>query len=104
IIASLKGEIYILDEPTIKYRQHANNSIGANLKSYKSDFYLKIKKIKRFKKDYMVIKNQLLDIIKNIEIDNKIINSKINDFIKLEKSCFFKKYFKAIKIIFKESI
>lgn len=36
LITSLYGKVVFLNEPTVKYRQHGNNQIGANKRKYES--------------------------------------------------------------------
>ena len=47
IIAAEKGKIVYIDKPTIKYRQHASNSVGAK----KMDFSLLTQKLKKDERD-----------------------------------------------------
>ncbi|MDY5105722.1 MAG: glycosyltransferase family 2 protein [Actinobacillus minor] len=48
IIASLFGKIYFIDKPTILYRQHAKNEVGAK----KFNFSYIISKLSKFKENY----------------------------------------------------
>ncbi|MGL5964771.1 MAG: glycosyltransferase family 2 protein [Cetobacterium sp.] len=103
IIASLKGEIYFLNETTIKYRQHGKNTVGANLQKKKNGFYLKFKKIRSFKKNILIIKNQLQNILENIEVEDTEVKNKTSNFLKVEKNVLIK-YSNYFKIIKKETI
>lgn len=50
IVAALFGNIYFLDKPLHYYRQHSNNTIGANNKENNS-FLIRIKKVLNYKKN-----------------------------------------------------
>ena len=65
LIASALGKIEYLNEPTILYRQHGNNEVGA--KDYKSLSFLKsrLKNIKKSKETYKIISLQAEFLLKN---------------------------------------
>lgn len=65
LIASAFGEIEFLNEPTILYRQHGNNEVGA--KDYRSVSFLmgKLKNLKKAKETYKIISLQAEFLLKN---------------------------------------
>lgn len=65
LIASAFGEIEFLNEPTILYRQHGNNEVGA--KDYRSLSFLmgKLKNLKKTKETYKIISLQAEFLLKN---------------------------------------
>ncbi|MGL5972186.1 MAG: glycosyltransferase family 2 protein [Oscillospiraceae bacterium] len=61
LICSCFGIVHFIDKPTILYRQHENNTVGAkeNIKTVNiSNIYKYIKDIKKIKKNYLGIINQ----------------------------------------------
>ena len=65
LIASAFGKIEFLNEPTILYRQHGNNEVGA--KDYKSLSFLigRLKKISKAKETYKIISLQAQFLLEN---------------------------------------
>lgn len=89
IIASLKGKIEYLNEPTILYRQHGKNDIGA--KKYNLIYFLEkfLKNRKEIKLKNEQVKYQIEEIITKLECDDKI-KKEVVKYIEL-KNIFFKK-------------
>ncbi|MGL4653517.1 glycosyltransferase family 2 protein [Cetobacterium sp.] len=91
IIASLKGRIEYLTEPTILYRQHGKNDVGAQ--EYYSSMLKKIKKSKEIKKNMYKVNNQLDNILKVLYIENEDLKKELRQFIKLSQSnVYYRKY------------
>lgn len=91
IIASLIGKIEYITEPTILYRQHGNNDVGA--KGYSQTILKKIKNFKKIKNEIYKINGQLEIIVKNIKINDFELQKKLNQFINLpNKNLFYRKY------------
>ena len=73
LLASALGKIYFIDTPTVLYRQHTNNDVGAkNVKS--TDYILKklsnLNKVKEAVYDTYIQAAELLNVIGDI-VDNK---------------------------------
>lgn len=84
IIAALKGKIDYIEEPTILYRQHSRNSIGA--KNYFQLAVSKLKNIKFIKSSLYQTNYQLSDILKNLNLET-------TEYVKLvEKNFIYRKY------------
>ncbi|TCJ97988.1 glycosyl transferase family 2 [Volucribacter psittacicida] len=101
LIASSLGKIYFIDVPTILYRQHSQNEVGAKKYNIKQI----IKKLINIKKNY---NNAIISQNKVIEQANLFLNdfnSKINESEKenLKKYTTFYKisFINRIKLIFK---
>ncbi len=108
LVASKFGKIAYLDEPTIKYRQHENNAIGAKKQKKINIFKYAVKLFLVFKKEHRVsLKNINIQIIQakafldrfEDKVDTKTKNMLI-DFISLKQ----KKFWQKRKIIFKHKL
>lgn len=98
LIAACWGNIFYLDIPLMKYRQHANNTLGAESNDilYKIKKYLKnplnsfIKKYKHVKK----CERQVIELL-NISDESPIVNNEVKRFAeickknKLKRMCYF---------------
>ena len=85
LLISLKGKISYLDEPTIKYRQHKNNSVGSKRKSDE------IKDFERIRKLFIDVKKEHFEVF----VDN---NEKfLDEYKKLSENSL--KYFKMLESV-----
>lgn len=98
LVAAYLGKIYTINEPTIMYRQHSNNTLGA----VKKNKTISIKRFIRNKKEHKIFTK---NIIKQSLIINKLFgqsignqNSKvIKALIELENKSFLGKRISLIK-------
>ncbi|MGL5056158.1 MAG: hypothetical protein ACRC6A_02155, partial [Fusobacteriaceae bacterium] len=91
IIASLKGKIEYVAEPTILYRQHGKNDVGAQ--EYYKNILKKVKKYKEIKKDLYKVNLQLENIFNVIQLENVSLKNELTEFINLPKfNTFYRKY------------
>lgn len=98
IVASLKGEIICLDKPTIKYRQHGNNVVGATkvnsiffiLKRAKDISHVK----KTIKKSFEQAKGIYSVYNKNLNNEQRII---LKEFISIENKNKLGRILKVVK-------
>ena len=56
LITSLHGKIAYLDEPTVLYRQHGDNQVGAGRKSYQAQEFSEIRKV------FIEVKKELFSV------------------------------------------
>lgn len=98
LIASAFGKVVFIDKPTIKYRQHANNVLGAKKIKGISGIYNKLVKNNTIENDLKKVLNQAQFFkkvyYKNLNNKNKKI---LSDFCELKKSNKLKKFALIIK-------
>lgn len=94
LLASLKGEIYLLDESLILYRQHGSNCAGA--KKNKENLNDLIKKVFILKRQLLDAKKQANDILNKIELPTDR-RKKILEYVNLKNKSFFKRKIWLIK-------
>lgn len=99
IIASLKGRIDYIVEPTILYRQHGKNDVGA--KGYFSTIKNNIKKLKDIKIGLYRTNIQLKEIIQELKLEDLEINEYID---LINKSPIYRKYWIIKKKYLKKGI
>lgn len=91
IIASLTGKIQFVKEPTILYRQHGNNDVGA--KGYWGNIKVKVKKIEKIKEDLLRTIKQIDEIIKKIKIEDLEKEKEIREYLGIKnKNFIYQKY------------
>lgn len=96
LVASNFGKIAYINEPTIKYRQHSSNSVGAKGFSY----LIIIKKV-LIKKHKISVSGNIIQakaFLENFEeiLDNRI-KEMLEEFVNIENKSFFKKRFILLK-------
>ncbi len=94
LLASLKGEIYLLEESLILYRQHGKNCAGA--KKTKENLNDLIKKIFILKRQILDTKKQANDILDKIELSSDR-REKILEYVNLKNKSFLKRKIWLIK-------
>lgn len=100
LVASLSGIIYFIKEPTILYRQHENNQLGAKKKIKKKNFFRK----RKLKYEFYVEQADILYKEFKNYLDKK--NDRVlDDFTKIDKYNFFKRrYILIINNYFTDSV
>lgn len=75
MVSMYLGKAICLDESTIYYRQHSNNTVGVQNKSGVSYFLEKIRKIGHLKKSYEHKQKQAMEFVKIFDVpDDNIIS------------------------------
>jgi rhamnosyltransferase len=98
LCAAASGVIGFIDEPTILYRQHGNNSVGS------SGVWGKLKEVKQFKKSLSKRKKNLTACfeqarhLKERITDNKRLKNMIQEFTTLPAKSRLSRYYSAGKL------
>ena len=78
LISSLNKKVAYLDEPTVLYRQHVENQVGANRQSYNADNFSEIRKL------FLEVKEELfstyLEYQSKFPDDLKTLNKQAKDY------------------------
>lgn len=101
LIASVFGKVIYIDKPTIKYRQHANNVVGAKEGKGLNYIWKSLKNSDKTKKSIDELYSQAESFLNtyNVELDEKS-KKQITEFLKLRNYSKIKKIFRIIKYKF----
>ena len=92
LCATVAGKIDFVSQPTLKYRMHGSNQIGANSINFKRVTSENLKSIsERVKNIYKNTSLQAKDLLTFAENNNIKIEDIINDYLNLKNTSYFKR-------------